>query len=165
MRRAFFVIGCESSGTRMMAESLISVGVYGDHGHSQRLDTLGFYDQPDIIVFRRSMPHARNWSPINALYDLMSRAGYEVITLIMWRKEKYTILSQIKQGHVNSEEMAKENIAEAFERIGKYSHGKECEVVGYEQFVTDPWYRSELFWDYGLTDPTITYYNANDAYD
>ncbi len=165
MRKAFFVIGCESSGTRMLTESLISAGAYGDYAHVQRMDDLNFYDLPDVIAFRRSLPHARSWPPINALYNMMTLAGYEVITLIMWRKEKYTVLSQLKLGHVDSEEQAKKHIAEAFSRIGKFSHGKECEVVGYEEFVTDPWYRSGLFWDYGLTDPTITYYNANEAYD
>ncbi len=49
--------------------------------------------------------------------------------------------------------------------MGEFSHGKECEIVGYEHFVTDPEYRSELFWEYGLTKPTIEYYNANEAYD
>ncbi len=164
MRRAFFVIGPESSGTRMMAESLISAGVYGDHDHVQRLDNLDFYDRPDIIVFRRSIPHAGVWPPINTLHRMMTVARYTVHTFIMWRKEEFTILSQIKRKHVTNKKQAKKNIKKAVKLIGEFSHGKECEVVGYEHFVTDPWYRSGLFRDYGLTDPTITYYNANEAY-
>ncbi|KKN62890.1 hypothetical protein LCGC14_0507430 [marine sediment metagenome] len=164
MRRAFFVIGCESTGTRMMTKALISAGAFGDSGHQQSLDNLNFYDRPDIIVFRRSIPHADMWPPINTLHRMMIAARYTVATFIMWRKEEFTIQSQLRRNHVQSEEKAKEQIKRALKLIGEFSHGKECEVVGYEHFVTDEWYRSELFWDYGLPKPTIEFYNANEAY-
>jgi hypothetical protein len=148
----------------MMTESLVSADVFGNHDHEQIMDNLNFFNRPDFIVFRRSLPHNDMWPPLDALYKLMTNAGYEVVTFIMWRLEKYMILSQIRHRHIGDAERAKEHINKAFKIIGEYSHGKECEVVQYEEFVTDAEYRSELFWDYGLTKPTIEYYNANEAY-
>lgn len=165
MRRAFFVIGPESSGTRMMAESLISAGCYGDYSHGQRMDNMNFQGLPDLIVFRRSIPHADKWPPLEGIYKLIRAAGYEIVVLTMWRNEKYMILSQIKRYHVIDEEKAKKHIAKAYEIMCKFIDGKVHELVQYEDFVTDPEYRNELFWRYGLINPTIEYYNANEAYE
>lgn len=165
MRRAFFVIGCESSGTRMMVESLVSAGVFGDNEHEQMLDNLNFHNRPDLIVFRRSVPHEDRWPPLNALYNLIAAAGYEVVPFIMWRQEKYLVLSQTERGHVLSKDKAKEHINRAYNHIVKFAQGKKHELVQYEHFVTDVEYRSELFWEYGLTKPTIEFYNANEAYE
>jgi LPS sulfotransferase NodH len=37
-KRAFLVLGPESSGTRLMTKLLMVAGCYGDDGHVQRLD-------------------------------------------------------------------------------------------------------------------------------
>src|SRR5688572_25231295 len=69
--RAFFVLGPESSGTRLATEILLNAGCYGSSDHIQSLDHLLDIETEDerkqfindlvpldtSIVWRRSIPH------------------------------------------------------------------------------------------------------------
>lgn len=170
MKRIFFVIGCESSGTRMLTKSFVSVGVFGNAQHRQRLDNLNFNIIPEDkqdAVFRRSVPHARMWPPLAGLYNLMKGSGFEPIPIVIEREELYVALSQIGAGHVTTFEDAKANIhfAKHFINTEMGKLGISPALVNYERFVTDGKERGRFFEQYGLREPDIEYYNANDKYE
>lgn len=75
--KAFLVLGGESTGTRMVTQLLCEAGCYGDHGHQQRLDNSLPIDQP-LVVWRRSVPHARKMPDIQAMISRLEDFGYEV---------------------------------------------------------------------------------------
>ena len=60
MKRAFLVLGAESSGTRLVTRLLIAAGCHGDGGHQQPFDkwqaASSPFDGKDPIVWRRSYP-------------------------------------------------------------------------------------------------------------
>jgi len=170
MRRIFFVIGAESSGTRMLTKSFTSVGVFGSAEHRQRLDGLNFNNIPEDIqnaVFRRSVPHAKMWPPLAGLYNLMKASGFDPVPIVIEREEKYVALSQVAAGHVENLEDAKAQIHFAKQHIdsemGKL--GISPALVNYERFVTDGKARERFFEQYGLREPDIDYYNANEKYE
>ena len=63
MRKAFIVVGPESSGTRATTKVLGLGGCFGDAEHDQRIDSFLVKNQlpPNVgdspIVLRRSVPH------------------------------------------------------------------------------------------------------------
>lgn len=168
MPRAFFIIGCESSGTRMMAEAFVRVGCWGDVDNIQRLDTLHFnIIPPDTdIVFRRSVPHAKKWPPLFGIYNMLKAHGFEVIPIIIQRDDLYTAQSQIARGHASTLVTAKWNV----ERGRKYitSQMKKLGInpkkIKYERFVTKELVRKNFFDRYDLPVPDMEFYNANLKY-
>ena len=100
MRRAYFVMGPESSGTRVMMRLLLAAGCWGDADHPQRLDNLKFVTAPDRIVFRRSVPHAMEWPPIAEIVGKMQAAGYGVTAVVTTREWNAMMKSQVRAGHV-----------------------------------------------------------------
>lgn len=167
MRRAFFIIGPESSGTRMLTESFVKLGAYGGNGHFQELDTMAFFDKPDFLVFRRSVPHAGDYPPIVDICRLMLGAGYEVIPVVIDRKNKYLALSQVKRGHADTGQDARRNIFTA--RLHINDQLKDLGIapvrVKYVKFVTNAGVRKRFFRRFNLSEPAMSYYNANEAYE
>lgn len=168
MPRAFFVIGCESSGTRMLAEAFVRVGCWGDHGNIQRLDSLHFnIIPPDTdIVFRRSVPHAKKWPPLFGIYNMLKAHGFEVVPIVIQRNDSYTEQSQVARGHVSSLEVAKAQIKQAREYIIAQMKklGIRPRKVPYQRFVTKKSVRKKFFSRYGLSVPDMEFYNANLKY-
>lgn len=166
MRRAFFVLGPESSGTRMLTKALMECGAYGDSSHEQRLDTLDFDEAPDLIVFRRSVPHAGIWPPIRGLIRKMEKAGYDVTPIVIVRNPHYTALSQVRVMHSPSYEVARERIQVAGAQIGwDLGNDPDALFVQYEQLVEDEDYRAEFFEEIGLEEPDMEFYNGNLKYE
>jgi hypothetical protein len=114
-RRRVAVLGGESCGTRLMSQLLAKAG---------------------CEVLHRSFPyegaHLRHWpdDPLRA-YDA---DGYVVMTRDWWAAAR----SQVRAGHVASEELAFANLQEATCRIAQLVHGKQWRAVGYEGFVQRP---------------------------
>jgi hypothetical protein len=138
-KRAFFIIGPESSGTRLLTHILIDAGCYGNDGHYQSMDGRGyrgeFYDRPPRIVFRRSVPHAGLWPPIQKLIERMRQAGYEVTVLVTVRDLTATARSQVLRNHEASTLKAHDNIDRAyrwiFDEVTR-AHPAGLHVVPYE---------------------------------
>jgi hypothetical protein len=124
VKRAFLVLGAESSGTRLLTEVLIAGGCHGDATHHQPFDRWEFGEQTPIL-WRRSYP----WSPYhlwpNLELDLLRplrRHGYEdVLALVSTRDWLPTARSQAdpKNRHAATEAEALANIALAYEEIIK----------------------------------------------
>lgn len=166
-KRAFLVLGPESSGTKMLTRSIMLAGAYGQDTHVQKMDDLNFGDRPPLIVFRRSIPHASKTPNIKKIYDLISKAGYKVTPIFIRRNDSCTANSQIRNGYVNNiqdalinMEYADNVVLSAFGKIGV-----QVIRVKYEPFVTNPEIREKFFNILGLEEPvSMTYYNANEKY-
>lgn len=169
MKTAYFIIGCESSGTRMLTMWFTDKGIFGSSDHQQKLDSLRFEGRPDRIVFRRSVPHAGMW--VDRFGDIVAKmelAGYEIVFIVITRQRKYNALSQVKRGHTDNLESAYSRIDRGRKEIDAFIADKSfCRLdVQYEDFVDNPEYRYEIanFLQL-LTWENITLYNANTRYD
>lgn len=163
MKRAFYVLGPESSGTRMLTKAFISVGVYGDSEHEQSMDNLNFYVTPDTIVYRNSVPHDGYMPPIKFICEQMKLAEYDVVVIVIDREDRFLELSQAKRFHQPNADYARRNIARARDYISEQLETAPV-LVQYEDFVCDPNYRKSIFAGLGLPEPDMQFYNANEAY-
>jgi hypothetical protein len=84
VKRAFFVLGPEGSGTRLVTKTLMAMGCAGDAGHEQQWDNQRPTD--DLIVWRRSVPHHRQWvSPAQMRIHVgLEYQPHVVITMRDW---------------------------------------------------------------------------------
>lgn len=136
-KRAFLVLGPESSGTRLMTGILIAAGCYGDSGHEQRLDS-GIPDNEPLIVWRRSVPHRGQWPQLNVAFNLLERNGYEVTVLIMSRDWHSMAISQELAPHADDVDVAQENIRRAYIHIFQHIRSNRFEIVNYEALTQRP---------------------------
>jgi hypothetical protein len=167
MKTAYFVLGPESSGTRMLTKAFCTLGIYGDFRHKQRMDDLNFAQTPDKIIFRRSLPHGENWPAIADTINLMKQAGYQVIVPILILRDKdATVKSQIRHAHAKAMPEAKANIAFAIDHAYRELAvvGMNPIVVCYETFVKYDLVRKAFFRSLGLPEPTMAFYDANEKY-
>jgi hypothetical protein len=122
MKRAFLVLGAESSGTRLLTRVLIAGGCHGDDSHRQPFDEWKFQDRTPI-VWRRSYPWTEHHLWPNLGLDLLKpldRFGYgDIMALISTRDWISLSRSQADPGnnHVAGEEEALENISIAYREI------------------------------------------------
>ncbi len=166
MKRAFFIIGPESSGTRMMTQAFLSLGMYGDGTHRQRLDKEGFNGGHEMIAIRRSVPHGKIMPAASKLIKRMEKQGYEVYPILIIRDKDMCAKSQVKNKHAKNGKAARVSIRHAVEHIYKELSivNKSPYVIYYEPFVKFKAVRKAFFQQFGLEEPTIEFYNANLQY-
>lgn len=166
MKRAFFIIGPESSGTKMLTEAFVSVGCYGNKGHRQSLDHVDIGDVGDEIVWRRSMPHGRGWPTFDDIFGKVREYGYVIYPILIFRDKDYTVRSQMKHGHVGSSGEGRLHIYRAIESIyvNLAKQGMVPYVISYEAFVGNEEVRRVFFGQFGFPLPGIKFYNANNKY-
>lgn len=148
-RRAFVILGPESSGTRLMARLFIRAGAHGDYEHRQRLDAmLSNGDRPThpVVVVRRSYPYSKEWPNLGKLKGRLERAGYEVRAVVVLRSLQFTALSSNRQMHTRSREHGIRRSTEAFKHIGTAlaESGLPFVWLTYESLVQRP--EQELTW-------------------
>ena len=164
--RAFFVIGPESSGTRMVTDALIRAGVYGQPGHSQEMDNLDFCGRPEQIVFRRSVPHGDLWPDLHRIIRRMRESGYSVVPIVTYRDKDFCVRSQLRVGHQETESGARANYYLAYKHI--YKHLATCgllpAVCHYSSFVNIVEYRTLFFQQFDLPCPELKLFDANLKY-
>ena len=169
-KTAYFVLGPESSGTRMLTEALCRCGIYGDAGHVQRMDDLDFAKTPERIVFRRSLPHggatARHWPAIAGIVLRMREAGYRVVPILILRDLDATVKSQVAFPHVPNEAEARYNVQYAVQHaLSQLAQvGLWPVVVPYEPFVRDARVREQFFHHLELPVPDMSFFDANEKY-
>jgi hypothetical protein len=165
MNEAVFVVGPESSGTKMLAESFVRLGYFGDYGHLQRLDSMRFNGLPERIVLRRSLPHASNWPDLKPVVGKLREASYSVRPVLIWRDKDYCRLSQY-----NNQQLAAEtstgNIEEALLRV--YSDLASINLwpttVYLEAFVKHSHVRAAFFALFGQSTPDMEYFDPDHKY-
>ena len=163
-KRAFFVIGAEGSGTRMMTRALTLAGVVEDY------DKWDFGNQPDfnvdhpLIVVHRSLPHGQAWPDLRKIERSLFAAKYQVIPVLMIREINATVQSQIKRGYVDTytdgEKKVRWALSTAVNQLPNFI------FVSYEAFCLSDGFRKWLFTErFQLPETTInTSWFANEKY-
>lgn len=115
-KRAFLVLGPESSGTRLFTRILIKAGCYGSYEHVQDIDQ----EIPDknLIVWRRSVPHAQKFPNIEAMIKVLRKYNYSVAAFITNREWHSLMNSQIlTRPHVKNQSRSFQNLQLAYPHI------------------------------------------------
>jgi len=165
MRRAFFVLGPEGSGTHMLANAFRLAGCHEEPAHDGYPEDgkYNFVDMPDLFVFRRSLPHAHRWPPIWDIYKQMLDAGYEVQPILILRDWHCTIQSVIRRDYIRSFDKQEQNMRNAIERIAGIFDN--LIYVTYESFCIHREFRIWLFCErLKLPEPEIQIWYANTQY-
>lgn len=166
-KRAFLVLGPESSGTRLMTKLLMVAGCYGDDGHVQRLDRDPLPNVPRL-VWRRSVPHGKQWPDLSAAIQRLQRGGYVVTVVVTSRDWHAMALSQIEQTHAPDVAGAIRNVQWAYHHIFRalYLTHVPFEVVNYEALVSRPQaVTAQLMTRLGLPAPAeVSIYDGNAKY-
>jgi len=125
---AYFVIGPESSGTKLVTKLLMNAGCFGADGHQQPIDDAIGNDEymdrllagEDKIVIRRSWPHGVDHKEpdVKGIFEALESRGYEVKFVVTMRSWPTMIESQVDaEQHAKTRWAAYENIVEATTKI------------------------------------------------
>lgn len=139
-KRAFIVLGAESSGTRLLTSILITGGCHGSIEHAQPIDDPGYDISPyRDVVWRRSVPHNGETLDLPALIGRLNVQGErEIIVLSIHRDKHCNAKSQVWWGHANDYNSACERIDAANRAIDEIDPELERVAVSYETFVNHP---------------------------
>lgn len=170
VKRAFLVLGPESSGTRLMARLFVAAGCYGDVDHKQRLDAALSNGEPidaPAIVVRRSYPYAKQWPNLHRLQARLQQAGYKARAVVIIRSMQFTALSSQRQAHERKMGRAMTRSANAFRHIGQALQETQIPFVWvtYESLVQRP--EQEVAWLFkwaGLPAPQVRIFDGNEKY-
>ena len=166
MRRAFFVIGPEGSGTHMLTDAFRSVGCHEEPWHGGYPDdgNYRFNTMPDLFVFRRSLPHAYRWPDIQVIRKQMEYdGGYKVQPLLIMRDWFCTIKSVIRRGYQGEWETCESNMRQG--PLMAFRDLPDLIYVTYESFCHHPQFRRWLFGEkLELPNPTLEIKYANPKY-
>ena len=163
-KRAFFVVGPESSGTRFVQRSFISAGCTNkrDWMFNENDGKHNFNPKTDI-VFHRSIPHQRVIPDLKMIRLAMENSGFNVIPLLVVRDWHCTISSQIFRGISKDSEEAGAKIRKAIAKVAVDL--PDFLLITYETFCRKPGFRRWLLTEkYGLQKPTEPIFFMNDKY-
>lgn len=137
-KRAYLVLGPESSGTRLMTRLLIAAGCEGTDEHVQPWDSQT--PTAPLIVWRRSLPHGGQWPDVQSLITRLQAAHYSVTALVMSRDWHPMALSQIDNGHVADMAQAIDHVRRAYGLIFPALAATQTpfELVNFESLVARP---------------------------
>jgi hypothetical protein len=167
-KRAFLVLGPESHGTHLVADLLVRAGCHGhsgDHGswragfretsHDRQPWDDALPTDEDPIVWRRSVPHLKNWPDIRGMIASLETRGYAVRAIVTHRERYAAIQSQLRWRHVPDAATGRANIERAYPYIFGQLQASAVPVslVGYEALVTYPEAQDHLLADLGLALP------------
>lgn len=143
----------------MLAEAFVSAGCT----YCDKDDIHEFLSekQPNLLVVRRSLPHAGEWPDIHKLYKdiLIKNYGIKVLCITReYHSAKRSVLRR-KDAYVCFE------FEEAFKKAGEYVESLGGYVVSYEYFVLSSGYRKYLFEAVmDLPAPKMEFYDGNAKY-
>ena len=143
MKKCYLVLGLESSGTRFLTKLLILNGCYGSDRHHQPLDSLNFVGAPDVIVFRRSIPHAMKLPDLVEIRRRLMTAGYTIVPILIFRLPDYVLASQVRNGHIRRVGQGLRNCTDAFREVFPQLSNIPV-VISYEALVHCKEYRHRI---------------------
>ena len=169
-KRAFLVLGPESSGTRLVTRCLIAAGCEGSGDHYQTFDS-SLEDAGNLIVWRRSLPYGSHWPDMREMLVSLRQHGYEVRVLATVRSHYCMVQSQLAAQHACSVSEAERHIAQAMIRIVTFVSQFNLPVryVTYEEVVhsTEAFSRTleewGLRWKTGIRDGNAKYLDPRNA--
>lgn len=168
-RKVFFVLGGESTGTRLVTRLLVDAGCFGDIDHEQRMDTwvdkhTGLLEERvqrgQPLVWRRSFPHDKKM--IDIMKDLVEPVirlhGVnhvdDVMFLVTMRNWLCAAKSAVKARHSKNTDEAIEKLKFAYARIFSFFAENplfDYRVVHYEWLTSwRPFALISLYRDCGL---------------
>ncbi|MFM7858795.1 MAG: hypothetical protein ACKO96_44450 [Flammeovirgaceae bacterium] len=93
-KKAFLILGAESSGTRLLTNIFVNSGFAGSAEHEQpwdKNDPVG-----EKIVWRRSVPHGlKEFPDILSMIRKLRKFQYDVAVAIIHREATATLASQV----------------------------------------------------------------------
>jgi len=149
-KKVVIILGPESSGTRNIARLLVKSGFVGEslqgapkfmHEHGQYDDfDLFKKEQPEKVIFRRSVPHDYEWVDICAIVNFFKEASYFVSCIVTLRDWNCMATSQVNANHVRTVYEAKANIRKSYFHIfnGLNKAGIEYVPLSYESLIQYP---------------------------
>lgn len=136
-KKAFIILGAESSGTRVMAEVFVRSGCVGGYGHIQEFDDISPTNQ-QYIVWRRSVPHAKIKEPdVVRIYDELINAKYDIAVIVTMRDMNCMIQSQLNAPHILCEADGVQNISDAYLFIFSFIKDLNLKyhIINYESLI------------------------------
>lgn len=141
-KKAFLVVGPESHGTHLVTDILINAGCIGQAGNhvpwqpenkalnrelpkpweSELPTDLQPWDikypvDEDPIVWRRSLPHNKEWVNLSHMINILRLRAYLVQVVVVTRDPYAALHSQLKWRHIKDLESGKRNISKAYLQI------------------------------------------------
>lgn len=175
MKQAFFILGAEGSGTRMLTQAFIEAGCRGSAEHRQPMDDLDFrYPDEQPIVFHRSLPHGGKWPDLREIADRMAECGYDIVPIFSYRKTDYLVAHQLRTDREHEGEPVPayadhpEDVQMHLRLAMNQAYGLAAwvnhplVVVPYEAFVESEMAQLQFFEVLGLPLPKMAFYNANE---
>ena len=165
-KRAFLVLGPESSGNRFVTRCLMAAGCDGDGDHDQRFDkTLD--GAKDTIVWRRSLPYGggdgRVWPDLDTMLKKLKARDYRVRVVALLRNQYCTEKSQVGK-HVQTYKESAYNIASATRRIASFilENDLEAHYITYESVIHNWEAFARVLREWGL-EPVLPAEGLKDA--
>lgn len=179
-KRAFLVLGPESHGTHLVTDILLNAGCIGHAGNhvpwqpdNKKLirgvkkpweytfpTDLQPWDRQlptveDPIVWRRSIPHGKQWVDIEDMINILRERRYAVHVVVVTRDPFSAINSQLKWRHVKSLEKGKANVSRAYLHIFQHLSQSKTPytLVNYESLASYPKAQDFLLEQIGLELP------------
>lgn len=142
----------------MLAEAFVSAGCT----YCDKDDVTEFLSeqQPDLLVLRRSLPHAGEWPDTHEICKLLERSAYSVSVIAIIRDSFSAYHSVCNRREDNNPAFQKA----ALEHIGRILARFPGRYISYEYFVLSQPYRKHFFANYGLGEPEMEFYDGNAKY-
>ncbi len=179
-KRAFLVLGPESHGTHLVTDILLNAGCIGHAGNHvpwqpDNKELIRGIKKPweytfptdlqpwdrqlptveDPIVWRRSIPHGKQWIDISDMINILKERHYAVHVVVVTRDPFSAIHSQLKWRHVKSLEKGKANVSRAYLHIFRHLSRSRTPytLVSYESLASYPKAQDFLLEQIGLELP------------
>jgi hypothetical protein len=149
----------------MLAEAFQLAGCHWESWHNGVHKDYKFGEMPDLLVFRRSIPHAGEAPKFSEIASAMDIAGYNIVPIIIFREWNATIKSVLRRDPNRHPGILavkiRHGLFKAFEAFRYFP----LIYITYEAFCLDEKFRRWLFVDrLGLKEPDIEIAYANDKY-
>lgn len=136
-KRAFLVLGPESSGSRMVTRLFNAAGCFGPEDGNILDESIP--DKP-LLVWHRSFPSSGRWVDIGDMVRRLRLLGYAVQAAVTAREWFSMIESQVAAGHAKKRRRAGSDLRRAYPYI--FSSLEACGVpfvvVTYESITQRP---------------------------
>lgn len=179
-KRAFLVLGPESHGTHLVTDILLNAGCIGHAGNHvpwqpDNKELIRGVKKPweytfptdlqpwdrqlptveDPIVWRRSIPHGKQWIDISDMINVLKERHYAVHVIVVTRDPFSAIHSQLKWRHVKKLEKGKANVSRAYLHIFQHLSRSKTPytLVSYESLAFYPKAQDFLLEQIGLELP------------
>jgi hypothetical protein len=138
-KRAFLVIGAESTGTRLATKILMENGCVGDNTHHQPFDKKpGEIQKHHLVVWRRSFPHNEVFPNIKGLVNLLK--GFRVTVVVTIRDWYTTSKSNVRVSRAHNLDDAYARVGDAYLRIFQQiiDNNLHYVMLNYDSLVLEP---------------------------